>query len=251
MTVESTLLAGRTFDALFRPGAIAGLRLRNRVVKSPNTTATANADGTVSERTVNHYRRLGEGGIGLVLVEYTYFDDDASKSIHGQTGISRQDHVAGLGWLVDEVHSTGAAVGIQLVHCGRQRFLGTSPMNSASASSWDVAEMPFGVVPEPLTREEIIGVDLPEPLHDRLRAAVGADIGWLPAGSVADARAALAGTLPVAPAVVLIGYDSREAWSVLTLLRRLFALPGGLGTRALLVTEAPRSSLPVCLADES
>lgn len=154
MTAQSTA----TFVEIARPGSIAGLRLRNRVVKSPNTTATANADGTVSQRTVNHYRRLGEGGVGLVLLEYTYVDDDASKSIHGQTGMSRQDHVAGMGWLVDEVHSTGAAVGLQLVHSGRQRFLGTTPMKSASASSWDVAEMPFGVRPTPMSQDEIHGV---------------------------------------------------------------------------------------------
>ncbi|MER5755197.1 FAD-dependent oxidoreductase [Streptomyces sp. NPDC002088] len=146
------------FDSLFRPGTIGDLTVRNRVVKSPNTTATCNPDGTVSQRTVNHYRRLGEGGTGLVMVEYTYVDDDASKSIHGQPGASNQNHVPGLGWLADEVRSTGAAIGLQLVHAGRQRFLGTSPMKSASSSSWDVAEMPFGVVPTPLTVDEIAGV---------------------------------------------------------------------------------------------
>ncbi|MET9386700.1 FAD-dependent oxidoreductase [Streptomyces sp. NPDC002928] len=146
------------FDSLFRPGTIGNLTVRNRVVKSPNTTATCNPDGTVSQRTVNHYRRLGEGGTGLVMVEYTYVDDDASKSIHGQPGASNQNHVPGLGWLADEVRSTGAAIGLQLVHAGRQRFLGTSPMKSASSSSWDVAEMPFGVVPTPLTVDEIAGV---------------------------------------------------------------------------------------------
>ena len=155
MAPDSTATA---FPSLLEPGTIAGLRLRNRVVKSPNTTATCNPDGTVTQRTVNHYRRLGEGGVGLVLVEYTYVDDDASKSIHGQTGISRQDHVAGMGWLVDEVHSTGAAIGLQLVHSGRQRFLGTAPMKSASSSSWDVAEMAFGVTPTPMSVEEIQGV---------------------------------------------------------------------------------------------
>lgn len=146
------------FDSLFRTGSIGALSVRNRVVKSPNTTGTSNPDGTITPRTVEHYRSLGEGGPGLVLLEYTYVDDEASKSIHGQIGISRQDHVAGLGWLVDEVHSTGAAVGIQLVHSGRQRFLGTSPMKSASASSWEVAEAPFGVVPTPMTTAEIAGV---------------------------------------------------------------------------------------------
>lgn len=146
------------FESMFETGTIGTLRLRNRIVKSPNTTGTANPDGTVSQRTVNHYRRLGEGGPGLIMVEYTYVDDDASKSIHGQPGAANQDQVAGLGWLADEVRSTGAAIGLQLVHAGRQRFLGTRPMKSASRSSWDVAEMPFGVTPEPLTIEEIAGV---------------------------------------------------------------------------------------------
>lgn len=146
------------YPELFTPTSIGPLELRNRVIKSPQTTATANADGTVSQRTVNHYRRLGEGGPGLVMVEYTYVDDDASKSIHGQTGISRRDHVAGLGWLADEVRSTGAKIGIQLVHCGRQKFLGTTPMKSASTSSWDYVEMQYGNVPQAMTVEEIHGV---------------------------------------------------------------------------------------------
>ncbi|MBN9748005.1 NADH:flavin oxidoreductase [Amycolatopsis sp. A1MSW2902] len=146
------------FPHLFAPARIGGLELRNRVVKSPQATATANPDGTVTGRTVNHYRALGEGGAGLVMVEYTYVDDDASKSIHGQTGISRRDHVAGLGWLADEVKSTGARIGLQLVHCGRQKFLGTTPMKSASASSWDYVERQYGNRPQPMTADEIHGV---------------------------------------------------------------------------------------------
>src|SRR5688572_18846489 len=54
---------------LFSPGRIGSLELKNRVVKSPQTTATSNQDGTVTQRTVNHYRRLGEGGVGLVMME--------------------------------------------------------------------------------------------------------------------------------------------------------------------------------------
>jgi 2,4-dienoyl-CoA reductase-like NADH-dependent reductase (Old Yellow Enzyme family)/thioredoxin reductase len=147
-----------SYPLLFAPGRIGELELANRVIKSPQTTATSNPDGTVTQRTVNHYRRLGEGGVGLVMVEYSYIDDDASKSIHGQIGISRREHVPGLGWLADEVHATGAKVGIQIEHCGRQKFLGTAPIKSASSSSWDYVEGQLGVVPTPMTLEEIQGV---------------------------------------------------------------------------------------------
>ncbi|KAB2388206.1 oxidoreductase [Actinomadura montaniterrae] len=146
------------FDSLFQPVTIGTLKIRNRIVKSPNTTGTCNPDGTVTQRTIDHYRTLGEGGAGLVMVEYTYVDDDAAKSIHGQPGAANQEHVAGLGWLADEIRAGGARAGLQLVHSGRQRFLGTAPMKSASDSSWDVAEMPFGVRPAPMTTEEIAGV---------------------------------------------------------------------------------------------
>ncbi|MEE2060345.1 oxidoreductase [Rhodococcus artemisiae] len=146
------------FPALFTPGRIGPLEIPNRVVKSPQSTATSNPDGTVSRRTVEHYRRLGEGGIGLVMMEYSYVDDDASKAIHNQLGNSSREHVAGLGWAADEVRSTGAKVGLQIAHGGRQKFLGTAPIKSATESSWADVEGQYGVVPTPMTIDEIDGV---------------------------------------------------------------------------------------------
>ena len=146
------------FPELFTPGRIGNIEIPNRVIKSSQSTATGNQDGTVSLRTVNHYKRLGEGGIGLVMVEYSHVDDDASKAIHNQLGNSRREHVPGLGWLADEVHATGARVGLQLAHGGRQKFLGTAPIKSASTSSWTDVEKQYGVVPSPMTVAEIDAV---------------------------------------------------------------------------------------------
>ncbi len=146
------------FPALFTPGRIGAVEIPNRILKSPQSTATSNSDGTVSQRTVNHYRRLGEGGAGLVMVEYSHIDDDASKAIHNQLGNSCREHVPGLGWLADEVRSTGAKVGLQIAHGGRQKFLGTAPIKSATASSWSDVEGQYGVVPTPMTVEEIDAV---------------------------------------------------------------------------------------------
>lgn len=140
---------------LFTRAKIGSLQVKNRIIKSPQTTALSHQDGTVSRRTVNHYKRLAEGGVGLVLVEYTYVDDFASKSIHAQVGASRREHISGLGWLVDEVHAAGAKVGIQLEHCGRQRFLGTAPIRSSSDVSWDYVESQYGECPQPMTLAEI------------------------------------------------------------------------------------------------
>lgn len=152
------VLPPEKFTSLFRPGRIGTLELSNRILKSPQSTHLANADGTTSPRLVNHYRRLAEGGAGLVMVEYSYIDEDASKAVHAQVGLSRREHIAGLGWLADEVHAAGARVGIQLAHCGRQKFLGTAPIKAASDISWKQAEAVQGVTPQPMTADEIRAV---------------------------------------------------------------------------------------------
>lgn len=142
-------------DALFQPGRIGSLVLKNRIVKSPQSTALSNMDGTVTQRSVNHYKRLAEGGTGLVMTEYTYIDDDAAKAIHCQLGNTRREHVPGMGWLVDEVHAAGARIGMQLAHGGRQKFLGTAPVKAASDVSWDYVEAQYGVKPVPMTVAEL------------------------------------------------------------------------------------------------
>lgn len=52
-----------------------------------NTGAYACAGSDVTARLVRHYTDLADGGAGLVLVEYAYIDDIASKSCHCQVGI--------------------------------------------------------------------------------------------------------------------------------------------------------------------
>lgn len=140
---------------MFQPGRIGNLVLKNRIVKSPQSTGLSNMDGTVTQRSVNHYKRLAEGGTSLVMTEYTYIDDDAAKAIHCQLGNTRREHVPGLGWLVDEVHAAGAKIGMQLAHGGRQKFLGTAPIKAASDISWDEVEAQYGVKPVAMTVAEI------------------------------------------------------------------------------------------------
>jgi 2,4-dienoyl-CoA reductase-like NADH-dependent reductase (Old Yellow Enzyme family)/thioredoxin reductase len=143
------------YSKLFSPGKIGNLELKNRIVKAPQSTGLSNRDGTVSERLVRHYKELARGGTGLIIVEYTYIDNDASKSAFCQLGISDNEHIAGLSWLVSSIHDEGAKVGIQIEHCGRQKFLGTPPIKAPSRIPWPTLYEQTGIVPEELTIEEI------------------------------------------------------------------------------------------------
>jgi len=146
-----------TFPALASPGRIGNLELKNRVVKAPQSTGLSNMDGTVSERLIRHYRELARGGTGMIVVEYAYVDNIASKSAHCQLGISDNEHIPGLAWLADVIKDNGSRAAIQIEHCGRQKFLGTPPIKSASAIPWPALLQRCGdaAVPEVLTVAEI------------------------------------------------------------------------------------------------
>jgi 2,4-dienoyl-CoA reductase-like NADH-dependent reductase (Old Yellow Enzyme family)/thioredoxin reductase len=114
-------------------------------------------DGTVSERLVRYYRDQAAGGAGLIVVEYAYVDDIGAKSAHCHLGISNNEHIPGLAWLAENIKEMGAAAGIQIEHCGRQKFLGTQPICAPSATPWPKLWDQYGVqsVPHVLTIEEI------------------------------------------------------------------------------------------------
>ena len=147
----------KKFPHLFESGRIGGLEIKNRIVKAPQSTGMSNRDGTVSERLVKHYRAIARGGTGLIVVEYAYIDDIASKSAHCQLGISDNEHIPGLAWLAEVIKDNGARAAIQIEHCGRQKFLGTPPIKSASAIPWPALRARVGddAIPEPMTIDEI------------------------------------------------------------------------------------------------
>jgi len=87
----------KMFPQLFSPAKIGNLEIKNRVVKAPQSTGLSNMDGSVSERLIRHYCELAKGGCGLIVVEYAFVDNIASKSAHCQLGISDTEHIPGLG----------------------------------------------------------------------------------------------------------------------------------------------------------
>ncbi len=147
----------KLFPNLFSPAKIGNLTIKNRVVKAPQSTGMSNMDGTVSERLLRHYEEIAKGGTGLTIVEYAFVDKIASKSAHCQLGICDKEMIPGLSWLADVIRDNGSTPGIQIEHCGRQRFLGTQPMKSSSRVAWPSLYSQYGLeaIPQELTIEEI------------------------------------------------------------------------------------------------
>ena len=82
---------------IFFRGSIGKLKIKNRILKAL-IHGMSNMDGTVSDRLIRYYTEQARGGVGLVVVEYAYVDDMASKSAI-VTRISNNEHIPGLAGL--------------------------------------------------------------------------------------------------------------------------------------------------------
>ena len=102
-------------DKLFTPSRLGTLELRNRSIRSAAFEGMAPGH-LVSDDLISYHRSVAAGGVGMTTVAY------ASVS---QSGLSfdhqlwmRREALPGLRRLTEAVHGEGAAVSIQLGHCG-------------------------------------------------------------------------------------------------------------------------------------
>ena len=123
------------YPNLFRAINIAGLQIKNRIVKAPMCTNYADENGFVTPEMIPYYRERARGGAGLVMVEFTHIDKIASQSWAFQLGAESDDKIEGLSRLADVIQKEGAVSALQICHCGAQRLLpgGLPRVPSASA----------------------------------------------------------------------------------------------------------------------
>ena len=144
-----------SFPKLSEPGRIGNIQLKNRVLKAPQHTGLANPDGSVTDRMIRYYKEVASGGSSMVIVEYAYIDNDASRASPCQLGVSSMDHIAGLSLLAQTIQANGAKAALQISHAGRQKFNFSRPIKAPSTVPWE--EMHFMGCPPPdvLTFDEI------------------------------------------------------------------------------------------------
>lgn len=105
---------------LLSPATIAGLDLKNRVVMPPMCMYVVDKeDGKVTTFHHAHYGARAIGQVGLIILEATAVEPDG-RLTKNDLGIWSDEHIQGLRELVDELHSLGAKVGVQLGHGGRK-----------------------------------------------------------------------------------------------------------------------------------
>jgi 2,4-dienoyl-CoA reductase-like NADH-dependent reductase (Old Yellow Enzyme family)/thioredoxin reductase len=134
---------------LFQPIMIHTMEVRNRIVVPPMDTGYGSTDHEVTDQTVAYYRRRAEGGMGLIIVEYTSVDP-RGRCTGTQLGIYDDSLVPGFQRLTEAVHAHGARVALQLHHGG----LRARPEHSGG-EVFAPSAIPEGVMPRELSIAQI------------------------------------------------------------------------------------------------
>ena len=136
---------------LFGPCSIGSLELRNRFVRSATWDATADDSGTITDDTVILYRKLGQGGVGLILSAFTFISP-LGHAAPGQYGVHTDDMLPGLRRLAQAAHQGGAKIALQVMHAGiSSRYLRQKGIATLAVSRMQEEKTPHRV----MTDEEI------------------------------------------------------------------------------------------------
>ncbi len=103
-------------DIMYTPFRIGNLQIPNRLVASAVFEYGAE-DGKITDRIRDRYRALADGGAGLII---TGMHAVSHRGAIGPAMVSTDcdGYVRDLGDIVEEIHSRGSRIFVQLQHCG-------------------------------------------------------------------------------------------------------------------------------------
>lgn len=144
--------------ALYQPGRIGTMQLRNRFVQAPIFTQFASTFGEVDDKLIDYHRARARGGVGLIITENTSIDWEVGRTAGHPIRIDHDRFIGGLSNLVDAVHGEGAKIAVQLHHTGRQNSQGNTERNEPPLAPTAGITSAFGTPPRAIEEHEIPGL---------------------------------------------------------------------------------------------
>jgi 2,4-dienoyl-CoA reductase (NADPH2) len=120
---------------IFSPFRLGSQQLKNRLVALPVYTGYAYPDGRVSPQLIDHYTKLAQSGVAMVVVANAAVTSDGVTSTYNLR-IDRDDYIPGLTRLAKAIRQQGVIACLQLSHAGRfaktEQPLLPSPIDSSN-----------------------------------------------------------------------------------------------------------------------
>ena len=123
------------FATLFSPFRLGPYWLKNRLVALPVYTGYAYPDGRVSPQLIEHYTRIAQSGVAMVVVANAAVASDGVTSTYNLRA-DRDECIPGLANLARVIKQQGAIACLQLNHAGRfaktDKPIGPFPADSSN-----------------------------------------------------------------------------------------------------------------------
>jgi 2,4-dienoyl-CoA reductase-like NADH-dependent reductase (Old Yellow Enzyme family) len=142
---------------LFEKTMIKSLEMKNRSVRSATWSGVSDRKGYVTEKAIEFYSNLADGGVGLIITGFQYVMPNAIAMPY-QMGNYRDEQVEGLSRLANAIHSRGGKVIGQLVHTGIKANPALFPEEGEMWGPSAVPDPVTGNVPKEMSRQDITTV---------------------------------------------------------------------------------------------
>jgi len=139
---------------LFEKSSIKSLELKNRAVRSATWEGAGDSKGHITDRVVELYGNLADGGVGLIITGFQYVLPNGVGIAH-QIGNYSDDSLAGLKRLAEAARASGTKVMAQLVHAGSKANPSLFP---EEGDIWGPSAVPdplTGNIPREMTQQQI------------------------------------------------------------------------------------------------
>ena len=101
-------------NAVFETASLAGIQLKNRIIRSATHEGMADEKGFPTEKLKNLYIRLAKGEVGAIITGYAGIQADGKSSLFAMLMIDNDDCVRAYQEITNAVHNYGTAIIMQL-----------------------------------------------------------------------------------------------------------------------------------------
>ncbi len=137
---------------IFEETRIGNLALKNRLVRSATWENLADEKGHMTYPLYQVHKELAAGGVGLIITGYAFVTRDEQPN-PGMMGIYDDSFITEYRKLTDMVHEQGSRIVMQIAYGGTQT--GYPPEGRTIWGPSKEADLATGVVPTPMTKEDI------------------------------------------------------------------------------------------------
>lgn len=105
---------------IYEPYDLAGIRLKNRIIRSATHEGMADEKGFPTEKLADLYRKLAQGEAGAIITGFAGVQKNGKSHVYRMLMVDDDACIEKFAGVVRAAHEYGTPVILQIAHCGRQ-----------------------------------------------------------------------------------------------------------------------------------